>query len=344
MGSEMQGKGTFRCPRCGKEIMDVAGSRFCQQCGAELHVEQAPAGFAQPFAAGTAPGPVPESPKKSKKPLLIGLLAAVILIGGTVGVLFATHVLCFHKWEAATCISPKTCTVCGKTSGEVAGHDWEPATCQAPETCSVCGKTRGEALDHEYGSWRIMTEATWTTPGKQERTCELCGNIETGEIQPYLRPANVMIEQFDEEAKAHLPGYIRTDYSGSTYFSVCGTGDEDYIQISFLDANGNLISGSQVPSRIVLLEVLERGENAEWNTDLILNTATALLNSIKGGEGSEAGYTSIWNQLVDINEQASGTFDVGETKQSSGTVCGATVKEAAMWDGSKVVITVTIEP
>jgi hypothetical protein len=99
-----------------------------------------------------------------------------------------------------------------------------------------------------------------------------------------------------------------------------------------------------VPSRIVLLEVLERGENAEWNTDLILNTATALLNSIKGGEGSEAGYTSIWNQLVDINDQASGTFDVGETKQSSGTVCGATVKEAAMWDGSKVVITVTIEP
>ncbi len=35
---------------------------------------------------------------------------------------------CSHKWEAATCKTPKTCSECGKTEGDVAEHiagDWE---------------------------------------------------------------------------------------------------------------------------------------------------------------------------------------------------------------------------
>jgi len=40
-----------------------------------------------------------------------------------------------HRWKDATCTSPKTCTVCGVTEGEMLAHGWEDATCTSPKTC-----------------------------------------------------------------------------------------------------------------------------------------------------------------------------------------------------------------
>ena len=73
-----------------------------------------------------------------------------------------------HSFSAATCTAPKTCSVCGATSGSPAGHSWKDATCAAPKTCSVCGATEGTTGEH---SW---TNATCTTP----KTCSICGATE----------------------------------------------------------------------------------------------------------------------------------------------------------------------
>ncbi|MBQ9860546.1 MAG: hypothetical protein IJO76_07745, partial [Clostridia bacterium] len=73
-----------------------------------------------------------------------------------------------HKWDDATCTTPKTCSVCGETEGEALGHEWDDATCTAPKTCSVCGATEGEALGHEWD------DATCTTA----KTCKVCGETE----------------------------------------------------------------------------------------------------------------------------------------------------------------------
>ena len=70
-----------------------------------------------------------------------------------------------HSWKNATCTSPKTCSVCGETTGTVADHSWKNATCTAPKTCSVCGETTGTVADH---SWE---DATCTNP----ETCYICG-------------------------------------------------------------------------------------------------------------------------------------------------------------------------
>ncbi len=40
---------------------------------------------------------------------------------------------CSHSWENATCTSPKTCSMCGKTSGSALGHTTSTGT------CSRCG-------------------------------------------------------------------------------------------------------------------------------------------------------------------------------------------------------------
>lgn len=54
---------------------------------------------------------------------------------------------CEHVWTPADCMTPKTCSECGKTSGKAAGHDWNEATYDAPKTCSICGATEGEARE-----------------------------------------------------------------------------------------------------------------------------------------------------------------------------------------------------
>lgn len=80
---------------------------------------------------------------------------------------------CEHEWTEATCITPKTCSKCGKTVGTSLGHDykgmtcttdgkctrcgdiqkttghsWLDADCEKPKTCRICEKTEGKALGH----------------------------------------------------------------------------------------------------------------------------------------------------------------------------------------------------
>ena len=68
---------------------------------------------------------------------------------------------CTHEWNAATCTTPKTCSVCGATDGEALGHNYVEdiidATCTATGTatyeCSVCGDSYSEEIPmkpHNY--------------------------------------------------------------------------------------------------------------------------------------------------------------------------------------------------
>ena len=51
-----------------------------------------------------------------------------------------------HRWIAADCDTPKTCSSCKATEGTALGHDWVEATADAPKTCDRCGITEGEKL------------------------------------------------------------------------------------------------------------------------------------------------------------------------------------------------------
>ena len=75
---------------------------------------------------------------------------------------------CEHEWADATCLTPKTCTLCQETEGEALGHTWEDATCAAPKTCTACGETEGETLPHAW------MEANYQDP----KTCSECGATE----------------------------------------------------------------------------------------------------------------------------------------------------------------------
>lgn len=89
-----------------------------------------------------------------------------------IGLLLCLTGCCSHVWTEANCTSPKTCTECGATegdvvhtfeivncteppvcngcgaTGEIIGHTWIDATCDKPKFCSVCDETEGDAIGH----------------------------------------------------------------------------------------------------------------------------------------------------------------------------------------------------
>ena len=61
------------------------------------------------------------------------------------------------------------------TDCELDGHLWTPATCIEPKTCSVCGETEGEALGHNYGNLIEKVEATPNADGMEAHYyCDRC--------------------------------------------------------------------------------------------------------------------------------------------------------------------------
>ena len=107
-----------------------------------------------------------------------------------------------HIGGTATCTDKAICTVCGNTYGEpdAANHaggtelkNAKDATCGAEgytgdTYCKECGElvTKGTAIKvtgtHTYGEWKVVTEATKTAKGEKQRTCSVCGHVDSEEI------------------------------------------------------------------------------------------------------------------------------------------------------------------
>lgn len=119
-----------------------------------------------------------EQQARKKKMMIGGTAAAAILVI----MLFATHIICFHNWQEATCVEPETCSVCGRTRGEALGHAWSDPTCTKPQTCERCGETSGDSLGHQIDEWKTTKEATCTSEGSREGVCVRCGETQTESI------------------------------------------------------------------------------------------------------------------------------------------------------------------
>lgn len=107
--------------------------------------------------------------KNHKKMIVIIIATLLVVLIGTLGILYAAKIICFHSnCSDATCTTPQTCERCGKTKDEPLGHEWIDADCENPKTCKVCGETEGEPLGHEW------IDADCENP----KTCKICGETE----------------------------------------------------------------------------------------------------------------------------------------------------------------------
>jgi DNA-directed RNA polymerase subunit RPC12/RpoP len=108
----------------------------------------------------------------------------------TFGELLKRILRCEHKWLDATCTTPKTCSLCGKTEGEALGHieeiiEGKEATCEETGLtdgvrCARCGDILVKqqvipALGHNYVS-EVIKSATCIEEGLRKYTCTRCGD------------------------------------------------------------------------------------------------------------------------------------------------------------------------
>lgn len=110
--------------------------------------------------------------KETKRGIVIALV--IIVLPLIICILFATHTICFHKWEPATCMKPEICSVCGATQGAAMGHNLVVATCTMPTTCKVCGEHYGQALGHKVEEWTVEVDSTCAEEGTQVGICTVC--------------------------------------------------------------------------------------------------------------------------------------------------------------------------
>ena len=90
-----------------------------------------------------------------------------------------------HKWQEATCTTPKKCLNCGETNGKALGHKYDN-TCDTD--CNRCGIVR--TITHTFGEWVVTKKPTLFNDGEQTRTCRVCGHTETA---PYVPESQVDI-------------------------------------------------------------------------------------------------------------------------------------------------------
>lgn len=152
--------------------------------------------------------------------------------------------VCIHSWIAATCTTPKKCSICNEIEGSVAEHTWMNATCTTAQTCSKCGETMGAALGH---SWE---EATCTEP----KHCSICNDTQGAIGDHYDNGKGIckycnqdillleMQEGFDVRLIIPTVGgmnaYCTVKYSNNTKHAISS-------DMTFLSANGKVLYNSE---------------------------------------------------------------------------------------------------
>ena len=182
-----------------------------------------------------------------------------------------------HDYANATCTAPKTCKVCGKTSGSKLGHtyvnacdtdcnrcgatrtithDYTNATCTTPKTCRVCGVTSGSKLGHTYTS-------------AEDVDCNVCGGLrdvsKNGWISAggkwYFYENGTMVKKTwrkDSKGWVYLgaDGYMLTNtwctdsqgwcYVGADGYAVTNCWKRDSVGWIWLNSNGSMTKSSWV--------------------------------------------------------------------------------------------------
>lgn len=180
---------------------------------------------------GTANEGDPKAAPKNKK--VVYVVAGAAALVAIVGVLFSTHIICFHStWEDATCEQPRHCGDCGKTEGSPLGHEWMDATCSEPKTCMRCGATEGEALGHKTNGW---SEPRIDVVSAQERstlTCEVCGEVvdeETTDLTTFVNDGRFIFS----------PSDFCKRLRNETDMDVIDGGDAELISYAFVESISN---------------------------------------------------------------------------------------------------------
>ncbi len=173
---------------------------------------------------------------------------------------------CQHQWVEADCLYPKTCRLCGDTTGEALGHtevidESVDSTCTETgltqgKHCSLCGKVlvaqeETSALGHK---WNMPT---CTTP----KTCPVCKTTE-GEPYGHTFENGECVDCNEED-----PDFVSLTLKSTTY----NINLTDYSDVAYI----TMIGGETVRYDIDDESVVSC-EWGEWDGDVIPLTFTPI--------------------------------------------------------------------
>lgn len=253
------------CGKCGSRLDPQTG--LCPKCDQErIKTKQTRQGpkhrFGRPFTIAL---------------MIILLLAATLGAAcgfSHLGIIRLPSFLCLHEWQNATCTSPKTCRLCGKTEGEALGHDWQAATCTTMQSCRVCGATKGTPLGHKPGAWDETIDILHASQHR-ERMCTVCGTV----LRSYDQPLTSFIQNdlflfSPQEFLDRLESFAKKSYPDFRYtfdtVTVANVGDAFFARLyldessptayglSFVGASGTYLNQNDLNTSGVLRVYLEK--------------------------------------------------------------------------------------
>ncbi len=108
-----------------------------------------------------------------------------------------------------------TCNLCNNT--RTTSHKYSQATCTKPKTCKVCGATSGKALGHKYTT--TTTKATISKNGKIVKKCSVCGDIASNKTVYYPKTIKLSSTSYTYTGSAKKPTVTVKGYDGKTISS-----------------------------------------------------------------------------------------------------------------------------
>lgn len=135
-----------------------------------------------------------------------------------------------HNYATATCTKPKTCKVCGATSGKALGHTYTNSCdkscnrCKATRsikhtytntcdtTCNICKATR--SIKHSYKT--TTTKATLKKNGSVVKKCTVCGIVASKTTIKYVKSIKLSATSYTYNGKVKTPTVTVKDSSGKT--------------------------------------------------------------------------------------------------------------------------------
>lgn len=228
----------------------------------------------------------------------------LILIGGITIVLvflilFSTHIICFHKWQ--------------------------PATCTLPKTCSICERTDGEALGHSEGDWETITIATLGKYGKKQQKCTVCGEIlDTANIKKNAEITSTGYNFKVDELIEFINGSFSSKYSVSTesidnkMYPIFKNGKYNNVSLAFKEDNNGYVSTIGVVASdnneglAVMIFIANNLFDGFIDTNNTATLGAFLVNKKYTSKGLQMSYASDGSMIIILLEPTNTGIDLYE--------------------------------
>ncbi len=127
--------------------------------------------------------------------------------------------ICFHKYTAATCISPKLCANCGSTSGDALGHNYVLGECNRINNGVLCGDYNPDYCPKLYFTGD-MSEITRADQTSKKIVCNIDVEYRSND-QIVNRAAQIKI-QGSSSTQWRKKNYTITFFEDNTYDNKMG--------------------------------------------------------------------------------------------------------------------------